>query len=1188
MTIFIDEDVNNADWPKRTWDLPTDPDWYIATKGDGLADWLYEIDNLPVGDSMPIALRTALYGHVRDAEQAGVSPDTYAESKAALTFLDGWIEEKGIRRVKDPDYWGKPYNTVITPGMKPTGPKSPAGKAKAKAKLKPTKPVVKKAVTKKTPVVGSKTPDGGVNTKHGVVNIGDTISAISMYGQTRIGKVYAINQNTVAIETVDHGQVLVFIDSITGKKQTPVKKAAVPPDIPGAIPNGTWVGWMDATGHHIGVVQSAKSKAHYGGVFTYRITEQDGKTYTVHVSSVAKLAPSKIPTGKKPVPKKAVKKVAVKKPSLPHRTMTPAEIAQARKYLAAWDKTHEYQRQHFLEGQGEYSTNGYAIYVPPDGSDPYEVVFDRFWVSGVGHKYRVWPATSHRLFAKDAAVVSIESLVPTRSPFRKGAPVSVERSGNSGLISEDATFIGYTEGTYEGLVQDNITGITHHFTDLDALSGGIRPLDALTPVLPTYKGKLVEEADTSYGWASPGAAVMVTGADGTTWYGWYAGHGDKGKNIMVIPAYGDPTPVSVLADSDTPEVTYSEPNAVKKWALARYRENLDPKTTKKLADEEAQRKRAAEAKTRAIIKARKAALTKYKVGDKITFTVTTNTVHYGLKEKRKTTQVITGFTDDGMIQTAKGKVVPNAVLKHITEADIRAAEEKKAQATKLARTKRIAASKGYTIGDKVTYLGKKSPMHWSNQTTPRTVTVTGVDEDGYLLVTRAMKWQLSKIDPKQVTAHVPKAEVDAKKAAEEKKRAQEKARRDHPIVPGDRVSVSGATLKFIGKNYVSGTEAGHKSFDGWAVAQTPHGWIVRDDAGDLTEVHRASLIYSDKQIPLPDDVELGLVTRERTPNPKNQGVTPRIRPEYKIDGKKIPAVDEYRSGKVIEEGVGNAPAPDAPKPVTQKFLDPPTMPLKTNDPAGIEIDRARTAYPEPLLKSFVMFHIADQVIAELHESPDMQDWLADYKAHGAQSFSYADDDIGDDDDIAFGDADLRTAFEDEGQLDWYALSFPKWKAGVVSRLKSAGYSEDAIALIAALTPDDVENERGYVGSRVYYEVLPEVKDRIWGAFSQQDKEVATRNHLLHDTFFVKNQQKLDYSKYSLDDLLVIREVNKTIHRWASSSYDSNSSSIAVQLAAWSVVEDTSKRPPRQAGVVVKDEGDGGVKLAEYLATGKFI
>ena len=40
--------------------------------------------------------------------------------------------------------------------------------------------------------------------------------------------------------------------------------------------------------------------------------------------------------------------------------------------------------------------------------------------------------------------------------------------------------------------------------------------------------------------------------------------------------------------------------------------------------------------------------------------------------------------------------------------------------------------------------------------------------------------------------------------------------------------------------------------------------------------------------------------------------------------------------------------------------------------------------------------------------------------------------------------------------------------------------------------------------------------------------------------------------------------------------------------AWSAVESATKRPPRAAGVVVTDEGDGGVKLAEFLATGKFI
>ena len=46
---------------------------------------------------------------------------------------------------------------------------------------------------------------------------------------------------------------------------------------------------------------------------------------------------------------------------------------------------------------------------------------------------------------------------------------------------------------------------------------------------------------------------------------------------------------------------------------------------------------------------------------------------------------------------------------------------------------------------------------------------------------------------------------------------------------------------------------------------------------------------------------------------------------------------------------------------------------------------------------------------------------------------------------------------------------------------------------------------------------------------------------------------------------------------------------AVGLAnAASQVEDFAQRPPRQAGVVVKDEGDGGSKAAGFLAERKFI
>jgi electron transfer flavoprotein beta subunit len=40
--------------------------------------------------------------------------------------------------------------------------------------------------------------------------------------------------------------------------------------------------------------------------------------------------------------------------------------------------------------------------------------------------------------------------------------------------------------------------------------------------------------------------------------------------------------------------------------------------------------------------------------------------------------------------------------------------------------------------------------------------------------------------------------------------------------------------------------------------------------------------------------------------------------------------------------------------------------------------------------------------------------------------------------------------------------------------------------------------------------------------------------------------------------------------------------------SWSGVSSFAARPPRQAGTIVKDEGDGGVKLAEFLSGLKFI
>jgi electron transfer flavoprotein beta subunit len=54
---------------------------------------------------------------------------------------------------------------------------------------------------------------------------------------------------------------------------------------------------------------------------------------------------------------------------------------------------------------------------------------------------------------------------------------------------------------------------------------------------------------------------------------------------------------------------------------------------------------------------------------------------------------------------------------------------------------------------------------------------------------------------------------------------------------------------------------------------------------------------------------------------------------------------------------------------------------------------------------------------------------------------------------------------------------------------------------------------------------------------------------------------------------------------ADLSLDPGSVGLA-NAASW--VEDFAKRPPRAAGVIVKDEGDGGAKAASFLADRKFI
>jgi electron transfer flavoprotein beta subunit len=62
---------------------------------------------------------------------------------------------------------------------------------------------------------------------------------------------------------------------------------------------------------------------------------------------------------------------------------------------------------------------------------------------------------------------------------------------------------------------------------------------------------------------------------------------------------------------------------------------------------------------------------------------------------------------------------------------------------------------------------------------------------------------------------------------------------------------------------------------------------------------------------------------------------------------------------------------------------------------------------------------------------------------------------------------------------------------------------------------------------------------------------------------------------------------KPVETWSLADIDVTPDQVGL-AAAWSTVSATQVRPPRTKGEIVTDEGDGGTKLVEYLATQKFV
>ncbi|HEX2362876.1 MAG TPA: electron transfer flavoprotein subunit beta/FixA family protein [Jiangellaceae bacterium] len=62
---------------------------------------------------------------------------------------------------------------------------------------------------------------------------------------------------------------------------------------------------------------------------------------------------------------------------------------------------------------------------------------------------------------------------------------------------------------------------------------------------------------------------------------------------------------------------------------------------------------------------------------------------------------------------------------------------------------------------------------------------------------------------------------------------------------------------------------------------------------------------------------------------------------------------------------------------------------------------------------------------------------------------------------------------------------------------------------------------------------------------------------------------------------------KPFETWSLADLGVDESDVGLS-AAWSVVVDVTKRPPRAAGQVVADDGEGGIRLVEFLAAQKFV
>ena len=75
------------------------------------------------------------------------------------------------------------------------------------------------------------------------------------------------------------------------------------------------------------------------------------------------------------------------------------------------------------------------------------------------------------------------------------------------------------------------------------------------------------------------------------------------------------------------------------------------------------------------------------------------------------------------------------------------------------------------------------------------------------------------------------------------------------------------------------------------------------------------------------------------------------------------------------------------------------------------------------------------------------------------------------------------------------------------------------------------------------------------------------------------------SEVNLEESLAAKK--KPVDTWSLADLGVDAAQVGLD-AAWTRVVEATERPPRSAGEVVTDEGQGGVALADFLASRKFV